>query len=177
MSGLGHRPAVIRRGGAGDAVACAAIEAACTRQFRDSPQPAVAALPVPPPAVHVAAAERGELFVIEPGEGGGIAGFAWFVTAAPDLHVAELDVAPRFQRRGLARALLDHAAGLARGRGLTGLCLTTFANIAWNAPAYARMGFRPLAPEDAPEICRAETARLAALGFDPATRIAMRRSV
>lgn len=177
MSGLGQLPPAIRRGGQGDAVACAAIEALCALQFLNSPQAAAAARAVPPPAAHVAAAERGELFVIEPGEGGGVAGFAWLIAAAPDLHVAEIDVAPRFQRRGYARALLDHAAGLARARGLSGLSLTTFANVAWNAPAYARMGFSPLAPEDWPEICRAETARLVALGFDPAARVAMRRAV
>lgn len=175
MSGLGTLPPRIRRGTAADAQTCAAIEAACARQFLDSPHPQVADRPVPPPAAHVAAAERGELWVIEPGEGGGVAGFAWLVEAAPELYVAELDVAPRFQRRGLARALLDRAAEIARGRGLTGLCLTTYVDVIWNAPAYARMGFRTLAPDAAPEICRADAARLAALGYDPACRTAMRR--
>ncbi|MBR27265.1 MAG: GNAT family N-acetyltransferase [Rhodobacteraceae bacterium] len=182
MSGLGTLPPRIRKGGPDDAPACAAIEAECARQFRASPHPQVADRPAALAAAHVAAAERGELFVIEPGETapeaqGGIAGFAWLIAAPPCLHVAEIDVAPRFQRRGLARALLAHAEGLARARGFAHLCLTTFTDVAWNAPAYARMGFRPIPADEIPEICRADAMRLAALGFDPARRVAMRRPV
>ena len=59
---------------------------------RASPHPQVADRPAAPAAAHVAAAERGELFVIEPGETapeaqGGIAGFAWLIAAPPCLHV------------------------------------------------------------------------------------------
>ncbi len=62
-------------------------------------------------------------------------------------HVEQVSVSPahRGERRGAA--LLDGLAGWARERGLAELGLTTFRDVAWNAPYYARLGFRVL---DAP---------------------------
>ena len=42
------------------------------------------------------------------------------------------------------RALLDHAANRAAADSLPALTLTTFAHVPWNAPYYARCGFRVL---------------------------------
>src|SRR5699024_9035775 len=53
-------------------------------------------------------------------------------------------VAATHARRGLGRALIEHAAGLARERGAPCLTLTTFAQVPWNAPYYERIGFRTL---------------------------------
>ena len=56
-------------------------------------------------------------------------------------HVEQLTVDPAHGRRGLGRALLDAADEWARGRGLAALTLMTFADVPWNAPYYARLGF------------------------------------
>jgi hypothetical protein len=40
--------------------------------------------------------------------------------------------------------LLDRAAADAAAKGLRALTLTTFAEVPWNAPYYARCGFRVL---------------------------------
>lgn len=58
------------------------------------------------------------------------------------VHVEQVSVHPAAARRGIGRALLDHAAGYAAARGAGALTLTTFAEVPWNAPYYARCGFQ-----------------------------------
>lgn len=66
------------------------------------------------------------------------------------LHVDELDVRQDRQGHGLGRRLLGHAAHWACGQGLRAMSLTTFRNIPWNAPFYARFGFREWDSAEAP---------------------------
>jgi len=79
------------------------------------------------------------------------------------LHILELAVAKDFQRRGLGRRLIDVAVDAARARGLKAITLTTFRDVAWNAPFYARYGFVELSGAQSDgrlrEIVRAEEAR------------------
>lgn len=86
----------------------------------------------------------------------------------------EVDVHPDHARRGLGRALLEEVIAWARKQGAASLALTTFVDVAWNAPFYARLGFRPLVPaEHSPAIAailREEQAR----GLPPSRRVAMR---
>jgi|SRR5581483_4193216 len=63
---------------------------------------------------------------------------------ADAVHLHELDVHPRHARQGLGRRLIDTVAEWARARGATALTLTTFDDIPWNGPYYARLGFRTL---------------------------------
>lgn len=68
-------------------------------------------------------------------------------------HLAEMDVHPDHGRRGLGARLMTAAVDWARARGLAALVLTTFEHVPWNAPFYARLGFRALAPgETGPEL-------------------------
>jgi GNAT superfamily N-acetyltransferase len=62
-------------------------------------------------------------------------------------HIEQVTVHPLHARQGLGRQLIDHATGWAAARRLTAMTLTTFEEVPWNAPYYARLGFRPL-PED-----------------------------
>ena len=90
------------------------------------------------------------------------------------LHIEQVSVHPRAARRGVGRALLAHAADHAREEGLTALTLTTFTDVPWNAPYYARLGFRPLPEADLTpglrEIRRAEAAH----GLNRWPRVCMR---
>ena len=90
------------------------------------------------------------------------------------LHVEQLSTAPTAARRGLGRALLDHAAGLARAAGVPALTLTTFADVPWNAPYYARLGFRTLTGPDLTPGLRRIRAEEAAHGLDRWPRVCMR---
>ncbi|QHC35400.1 GNAT family N-acetyltransferase [Komagataeibacter xylinus] len=95
-----------------------------------------------------------------------------------DLHVLEISVAQSVQGRGLGRSLLAAAGeGAACLPDVSRLTLTTFRTVAWNAPFYARAGFRLLAPT-------AQDARLANLlrdeeanDFPPGSRCAMVREI
>jgi GNAT superfamily N-acetyltransferase len=93
------------------------------------------------------------------------------------LHVEQLSTAPARARRGLGRALLDHAAGLARAGGVPALTLTTFADVPWNGPYYERCGFRVLADDELTPGLREIRAHEIALGLDRWPRVCMRRDV
>ena len=58
------------------------------------------------------------------------------------LYIHELDVAPPHGRRGLGRRLIDAASAFAVENGARAVTLSTFRDIPWNGPFYARVGFR-----------------------------------
>ncbi|MFG3041117.1 GNAT family N-acetyltransferase [Streptomyces sp. NPDC048330] len=94
-------------------------------------------------------------------------------------HIEQVSVHPDAARRGVGRGLIEHLATAARRQGLTALTLTTFTEVPWNAPYYARLGFRPLASSDPAltegllAISRAEEAH----GLSAWPRICMRREL
>jgi len=74
-----------------------------------------------------------------------------FLAAEPveeELHIWELAVALDRQRLGIGRALIQAAVAAATRHGFRAMTLTTFADVAWNAPFYERVGFRRLASSE-----------------------------
>ena len=71
-------------------------------------------------------------------------GFAVVHMLGGSVHLHELDVHPRYARQGLGRRLIEAVACWARAEGATALTLTTFSDVPWNGPYYARLGFRTL---------------------------------
>ena len=63
-------------------------------------------------------------------------------------HIEQVSVHPDVGRRGVGRSLIDHATAWAADRGLRAVTLTTFTEVPWNAPYYARCGFIPVAEGD-----------------------------
>jgi len=128
-----------------------------------------------PLATLAAAQAEGRLWVAR--AGGKPIGFALvdLVDGAP--HLAEIDVLPAHGARGVGRALLEAVCRQAAEAGHPVLTLTTFREVPWNAPFYARAGFRELAASELGpgmvEILRDEARR----GLDPARRVAMRRDL
>ncbi|TWD24241.1 acetyltransferase (GNAT) family protein [Streptomyces sp. T12] len=90
------------------------------------------------------------------------------------LHVEQVSVHPDAARRGVGRALLARAADRAREEGLTALTLTTFTEVPWNAPYYARLGFRTLNEAGLTPGLRRIRAEEAAHGLDRWPRVCMR---
>lgn len=91
-------------------------------------------------------------------------------------HIELLAVVPNRMRQGIGTALLDAACVWARERGYPAITLTTFAEVAWNAPFYAARGFVELA-ELSPELAELRDWERAE-GLDAAgRRIAMRREL
>ncbi|WP_436770975.1 GNAT family N-acetyltransferase [Yinghuangia sp. YIM S09857] len=92
-----------------------------------------------------------------------------------NLHVEQVSVHPDHARRGVGRALIDHAAEHAAEHGMPALTLTTFTEVPWNAPYYARIGFSVLDEADAGPGLRAVRVAEAAHGLDRWPRVCMIR--
>ena len=92
------------------------------------------------------------------------------------LHIEQVSVHPDFARRGVGRTLLGYAADRARDEALTGLTLTTFTEVPWNAPYYERLGFRVLEEAELTPGLRKIRAHERELGLDSRPRVCMRRS-
>jgi GNAT superfamily N-acetyltransferase len=88
-------------------------------------------------------------------------------------HIEQVSVHPGHSRQGIGRMLIDHVGTWATSRGLAGLTLTTFTEVPWNAPYYARLGFRVVT--DLSPGLRALRAHEAAIGLDAWPRVVMRR--
>jgi GNAT superfamily N-acetyltransferase len=60
------------------------------------------------------------------------------------IHVTQLSVVPEAQGMGAGTGLLNAVATAAKQKNKRGLTLTTFKDVSWNAPYYARRGFHIL---------------------------------
>jgi GNAT superfamily N-acetyltransferase len=92
-------------------------------------------------------------------------------------HLDEIDVHPDHGRNGLGTALVRAVCDWTAAGEFPEITLTTFREVRWNMPFYARMGFE-LVPENEQrpalrEVVDDETAR----GLDPAARCVMRYRV
>lgn len=85
---------------------------------------------------------RGTSWVAE--EGGSLIGFLSAEVFFDELHIWELSVHFDRQRKGIGHKLAQRALAEASLRGLGAVTLTTFGNVPWNAPFYARLGFKIL---------------------------------
>ena len=90
---------------------------------------------------------KGHCLVAHVGEA--MAGFLLAERFSRELHIWEMDVAPAFQRRGIGAGLVRAAQIDARNTGIAALTLTTFRDVAWNGPFYARLGFEEVTALDA----------------------------
>ena len=95
----------------------------------------------PAPSGLSRAAEPGFVLVAEEIETGTIVGFVHVVENDGIAHLEQLSVLPQKGQRGYGRTLLDTAIDEARRRGYERLTLRTYADVPWNAPFYARVGF------------------------------------
>jgi len=161
---------------AGDLPRLQTIESAAGVLFREVGMPEIADDP-PPPLAELARYEQ--------------SGSAWVAVDAADvpvayliaepvdgsLHIEQVTVDPQYARRGLGRALIEHVADQARAGRLAALTLTTFRDVPWNAPYYARCGFRTLAADELTPGLVAIRNREAAHGLDRWPRVCMRRDL
>ncbi len=76
-------------------------------------------------------------------------GFAHVLEVEGEAHLEQLAVRPAYHRGGLGTALVEAALAEARSRAHRRLTLSTFRDVAWNAPFYRGLGFTELA-EPAP---------------------------
>ncbi|HDC4279496.1 TPA: GNAT family N-acetyltransferase [Enterobacter cloacae] len=124
----------------GDVTALPAIERAAGERFRDYPELAwLAEGDVISAEQHLDYAERGLSWLALANDQP--VGFILAETHVSSLFIVELSVHLDWQGKGIGRRLIACVADQARKRGLASLTLTTFRDVPWNAPFYARLGF------------------------------------
>ncbi|MEC3978605.1 GNAT family N-acetyltransferase [Amycolatopsis sp. H20-H5] len=90
-------------------------------------------------------------------------------------HLEQVSVHPSHARQGLGRLLIEAADAWAASLSLAGLTLTTYAEVPWNAPYYARLGFRIIPEPELTEGLRTIREHEKARGLDAWPRVGMRR--
>jgi GNAT superfamily N-acetyltransferase len=99
-------------------------------------------------------------------------GFAWINELGGLAHLEQLSVRPEAARQGVGTRLLAAACQWARLQGYPAMTLTTFRDIPWNEPFYARHGFQEI--PDPSEAVRGLLEHEKALGIDKlGKRVAM----
>ncbi len=92
------------------------------------------------------ACSAGHVWVVELAASSRTIGFAYASVLDGNLHLEEIDVLPEFGGKGIGAALVRLIADFARQSGYPAMTLTTFRDVTWNAPFYAKLGFHVLEP-------------------------------
>lgn len=129
------------------------MEKRAAERFRAHGHATIADMPAASPEAF-AATWAGHDVLVAAGPGGRPVGFAAATPLDGFLHLAELSVDPDHGRIGIGRALVEAVAALAGRRGLPGVTLTTFRDIPFNAPFYARLGFLEMPLPEVPVASR-----------------------
>jgi GNAT superfamily N-acetyltransferase len=111
-------------------------------------------------------------------EGDNPVGFALVEMLASDLpHLEEVDVHPAHGRRGVGARLVRTVCEWVARSGFPGLTLTTYRDVPWNMPFYARLGFEEVAVGERRRELEAIVRSEAMRGLDPERRLVMRYEV
>ena len=103
-------------------------------------------------------------------------GFAHVEVLEPSAaHLEEIDVYPEHARRGLGTRLVMCVCEWAAAAGYESVSLTTFRDIPWNMPFYARLGFEVVPDSALSAALRAVVEDERCRGLDSLRRVVMRR--
>ena len=147
------------------------IERAAGVLFAEAGLPEVAAHEPAPTEILARYADAGRVWVVA--IDGGPVGYAVVDTVDKNAHLEQISVHPDAGRRGLGTMLLHHICAWARDQGFAAVTLTTFADLAWNAPFYAKNGFRVMTDAEIGPELRAVVDDETAHGLDPERRVCM----
>ncbi|MEW6129712.1 MAG: GNAT family N-acetyltransferase [Acidobacteriota bacterium] len=78
-------------------------------------------------------------------------GFAAVRILDDEVYLHELDVVPEHGRKGLGTRLIFAVGDWANSAGFSAITLSTFMDVAWNAPFYEKLGFRILGDDELTE--------------------------
>lgn len=145
MRPIAPRDWSLRLARASDAEAMPAIEHAAAVLFES--EPSVDPASTRTGADYARLIRKGHSLVAHVGDE--MAGFLVAQPFSRELHIWEMNVLPRFGRRGIGSGLVRAAMIDARNTGFKALTLTTFRDLPWNGPFYARLGFEEVTALDA----------------------------
>jgi GNAT superfamily N-acetyltransferase len=169
-------PMRIRAATQGDLVVMQDIERAAGSWFREVGMPEIAE-DEPLSLEELARYRQDDRAWVAADDAGVVAAYLIADIVDGSVHIEQVSVHPRVARRKVGRMLLEHAAAYAAARGIRALTLTTFAEVPWNAPYYARCGFRLLDDSELSPGMRAVKDREIALGLHRWPRVYMRREL
>ncbi len=150
-----------------------AIERAAATRFGDSLPESVLSHVMPVDNL-MAAQQAGLLWVaLEPA--GAPVGFAVASIDGQRVHLEELDVLPAHGCKGIGAALLEAVEGYALKSDCVEITLTTFRDVPWNAPFYARVGFEAIPEQELDADLNRRLSDETALGLERSRRVAMRK--
>ncbi len=159
----------------GDAAALLALSRRADQLFAAHGFPQIPALPPTPLAEFRSFLTDNRSFIALLGDKP--AGFAVCGAAGEHFWLKELAVDPAHGRRGIGSALVDATIGQARHYGHSAIFLSTFRNVPFNQPFYARRGFVAVDTETAAEELREQFLREIPAGVESATRVLMVRDL
>jgi predicted N-acetyltransferase YhbS len=105
------------------------------------------------------------------------AGFAVTCIIDGAMHLHELSVHPAQGRKGIGRQLIATICKWAEEQGKPAVTLSTFREVPWNAPYYARLGFRILEEAELTDGLREIRTHEAQIGLPIDRRICMRKEI
>jgi len=127
------------------------------------------------PLDSLAAAQQAGLLWVALEPAGAPVGFAVASICGPRAHLEELDVLPGHGRNGIGSALLKAVEDCALNSGCVEITLTTFSDVPWNAPFYARLGFVVIPEQELGAELVRRLSDETALGLERSRRVAMRK--
>ncbi len=128
-----------------------------------------------PEEVLISAIRQDQLDVVRM-EDGLTVGFTLVSHRGKGLYLDQISVDPAHGRKGIGRALMDHVIRKAVDNGFPEVTLSTFRDLAWNAPFYASIGFRPI-PRKAMEDFMFDIEEAQKPFMDVSKRVFMRKRV
>ncbi|QGR85268.1 GNAT family N-acetyltransferase [Burkholderia multivorans] len=162
-----------------DAPAMAAVQIAAAQRFRALGMHGIADGGPTDAADVLARIDAGHAYVaIDTDAQHTCVGFAFYrLLDAQRLYLEELDVAPSHAGRRIGARLIEHVMACAAQQAIAQIVLSTFRDVPWNAPYYARLGFRVLDDAMLDDTLRAIRAHHVARGLDETQRVFMRADV
>ncbi len=148
------------------------VERDAGRRFRDIGLDQVADDPLPSPEELTRRVTEGRAWVAERHR---VMGYALASIVDGEGHLDQVSVIPAEAGHAIGRDLIEQVHRWAHDQGLGAVTLTTYADVPWNGPYYARLGYEDL--DDAelgPELAAIRSAERTR-GLDVAPRVAMRR--
>lgn len=151
----------IRRARKAELALLPGIEAAADRLFPEG------RIPQPGDVVPLSELEKAheEELVLVAASAEQVVGFAMARVHGSLLHLYAMAVHPDHGRSGIGTRLLTRIIQEAVRRRLSGVTLTTFADLPWNAPFYEKLGFHTLDPPSLSPMLRAILAREESVGM------------
>lgn len=179
-SGPGNHAVSIRPATDADIETLRAIEIDAGGRFRAIGLDRVADDPPPDPETLLGYVAAGLAWVAEQRVADGPSvpvGYALASVVDDDGHLHQVSVLERASGQGVGSALVGVVIAWSAAAGHPAVTLTTYRDVPWNGPWYARRGFVEISAERLTAGLRAILDRERAMGLEPPDRIAMRRVV